>query len=194
MVKGLFAAVLLVFASGAPAQEPGNHFSLGQRFSWEASRVAGPTSLLSAAAGAGIGQWRDEPGEWGQEGSGYARRFGYLMAGNAANRAISFAAGAALREDPRYFRSGRAGIWRRTWNAVERTFVVTKEDGGTNLAYSRLMGAYGASFLSIIWYPPGSRNPGEAILRGSYSLGGQVGGNVFREFWPDIKNRLFGKP
>lgn len=194
MKRGFLGAALLVFATGALAQDPGDHLTLGNRFRLQASRVASPGSLLSAAAGAGIGQWRDEPPEWGQEGSGYARRYGYLMAAKAANRMICFGAGALLREDPRYFRSRKTGFWPRARSAIEQTFIVPKEGGATTVAYSRLMGAYGAGFLSNIWYPPHANRPHDAILRGTIVLGGEVGSNFFREFWPDIKNRLFGKP
>ncbi len=187
------SAVLCVFAAGALAQAPGDRFSLGDRLRFHAERVAGPGALFTAAAGAGIGQWRDEPSEWGQGGTGYGRRIGNHAAANALKQAISFGAGAALREDPRYFRSGRKGFWPRARSAIERTFLVPGQDGGEGVAYSRLVGAYGAGFLSNTWYPGRGGNPGEAVLRGSIMLGGDVGGNFFREFWPDIKNRVFGK-
>jgi hypothetical protein len=155
-------------------------------------RIAGPGSLFTAGLGAGIGQWRDEPPEWGQGGAGYGRRFGNHMAANALKQAISFGAGAALREDPRYFRSGKKGLWPRAWSAIERTFIIPKQGGGDGLAYSRLLGAYGGGFLSNTWYP-GRGGPAEAVLRGSIMLGGDVGGNLFREFWPEIRTRVFGK-
>ncbi len=194
MKRGILGAALFVFATGALAQEPGGHLTLGYRFRSQVLSIAGPGSLGSAAAGAGIGQWRDEPSEWGQGGSGYARRFGYHMATSAANRMICFGAGALLREDPRYFRSGKPGFWPRALSAIGQTFLVPREGGTRTVAYSRLMGAYGAGFLSNTWHPPHANRPHDAILRGTIMLGGEVGNNFFREFWPDIKSRLFGKP
>ncbi len=156
---------------------------------FHAKRVAGPGALFVTTAGAGIGQWRDEPPDWGQGGAGYGRRFGNYAAANAIKQAISFGAGAALRDDPRYFLSGRKGFWPRAWSAVGRTFLVPKQGGGEAVAYSRLVGAYGAGFVANTWYP-GRGGPGEAILSGTIMLGGDVGGNLFREFWPDIKARV----
>jgi hypothetical protein len=188
------ATLLFVFAAGAPAQAPGDHFPLGGRLRFHAGRVAGPGSVLAAAAGAGLGQWRNEPPEWGQGGAGYGRRFGYLVAANGVKQAISFGAGALLKEDLRYSPSGKADFWPRTWNAVAGALIVPREGGGRTVAYSRLMGAYGAAFIANAWYPERRSNAGEAMLRGTIVLGGDVGGNVFREFWPDIKKKIFRKP
>lgn len=182
-------ALLFVFAAGAMAQAP-NGISLSERLGFHAAEVAGPGSLLTAAAGAGIGQWRDEPPDWGQGGAGYGRRFGNHAASNGLKHAISFAAGAALREDPRYFSSMKEGFWPRLWDAVGHTFTLRGGDGGRSPAYSRIVGAYGGAFLANTWYP-NRGGPGEALLRGTIMLGGDTAGNLFREFWPDIKARLF---
>ncbi len=184
----------MVFAARAPAQAPDVHFPLGERLRFHARGIAGPGALLAAAAGAGLGQWRDEPPEWGQGWAGYGRRVGNLVATSAINQAISFGAGAALQEDLRHLPSGKRGLWPRAWSAVRSTFLVSKADGGQSVAYSRLMGAYGAGFVSSAWHPERKSNPGEALLRGTIVLGGGVGSNVFREFWPDIRRKLSGKP
>jgi hypothetical protein len=183
------AAALLVLAGPAAAQNPGEITPAG-RFRFHAAATAGPFAMLTASGGAGIRHWLDSPTEWGQGWAGYGRRLGYSMANRAAKNGIEFAAGAALREDPRYFRSHENGIWKRARYALCRTFLATKDDGAATFAGARFLGAYGGGFLSNLWYPDRLRNPGSAVLRGTLTLAGEAGGNVFREFWPDIRKRL----
>ena len=51
-------------------------------------------------------------------------------------------------------------------------------------AYSRLIGDYGAGFISREWYPDRFHNVQQGIEAGSVSLGIDVRMNVLREFMP----------
>ena len=57
-------------------------------------------------------------------------------------------------------------------------------------AFSRFAGVYGAAFIANSWYPQSRANTGHALLRGSTALAAAYAWNVFREFWPDIKNAI----
>ncbi len=150
-------------------------------------------SLLSAAAGAGINQWRDVPPQWHQGASGFGLRFGHSLAGNATRQVIQFGVSALRHEDIRYTRCGGAGFWHRTRYIIVHSYIVPKDNGGTTFAASLLIGAYGSGFLSNLYYPKGSNSAGQSILRGTLSLAGDVGNNAFREFWPDVKRKVFHK-
>lgn len=185
-------AALLVLIGPAAAQTPGT-LTVADRLSHHALATAGPIAIFTTSAAAGIRQWMGEPHEWGHGMAGYGRRVGYYTANRGANNAIQFAAGSLLREDPRYFPSGD-GTWRRrTRHALVRTFLITKPSGAASFAYSRMLGSYGGGFLANLWYPDRMRTPGGALLRGTISLAGEAGGNVFREFWPSLKKRLLSR-
>jgi hypothetical protein len=185
-------AALAQTGPGAAAPPPADHhLTLGQRAGMYALASVGPMSFLSAAVSAGVNQWRDEPPEWGQGGAGLGRRFGGRMAVNATGNAIEFGASALLGEDTRYFPSGRKGVAGRASYALIRTFVAPRQDGRRTLAASRFIGAYGSAFLANTWYPDRVSNTPSALRRGSWSILAGAGGNVFKEFWPDIKRRLF---
>lgn len=183
------AAALLALAGSTAAQTPGQP-TLAERFGYHALATAGPLAAFTGSASSGIRQWLDAPPEWGQGMEGFGRRLGYCTANRAAKNAIEFAAGALLREDPRYFRSRERGIGARIRHALVGTFRVPNESGATSFAYARVVGAYGGGFVSNLWQPQRLSNPGRAVLRGSVMLAGDAGGNVFREFWPDLRKLL----
>lgn len=161
-----------------------------EKFHFYLRSTFGPTSILASLAGSGIRQAWDSVPEWGQGMEGYGKRFASSLAQKAVKRSIHLVVGSLLHEDPRYFASGRSGIWRRTLYAVGKTFVSQKNSGGTRPAYSRFVGAYGGAIISRQWYPKGGRTTGEFFSAGAISIGLDAAGNVFEEFWPSLKKLI----
>lgn len=149
-----------------------------------------PESLIGPALGAGIGQWRDIPPEWGQGADGYGRRFASGFGRSVIARTIAFGVAAADGEDSRFVPSGETGIWRRTRHAITATFVSRTPGGGSMPAFSRFAGAYSAGFIANAWEPRSANSTGDALERGSTALLSSVGWHVFQEFWPDIRTAL----
>jgi hypothetical protein len=172
-----------------PQPEP--PFTLTQRYEKLLWTVAGPGAVIKTAAVAGIAQWRDKPPEWGQGMDGYGRRVGYRFLRRAVNNSIEFSVGALIGEDPRYFRSKSPAFWGRIGHAAGSAFVSPVEGGGRRVAFARFSGAYGGAWISNAWYPERLHSPGAVLRRGSYSLGGEILGNLWREFWPDVRRKLF---
>ena len=148
--------------------------------------VAGP------AFGAAVNQARNEPPEWGQGAAGFGDRFASGCGRMLIGRTIRFGVAAVDHEDPRFHLSNETGAWRRLRYATIHYFIV-KTDGGSQIpAFSRFAGVYGAAFISNAWYPASRANTQHAVLRGTTALSAGVAWNVFREFWPDIKDALHG--
>ena len=145
-----------------------------------------PTSFLTAAAAAGIGQWRDRPTAWGLGGEGYARRYASAYVEHFERQTLEFGLSSALHEDNRYVQSGRSGAGARTKYAVESTFLARREDGSRRLSISRLAAFAGAAALSRIWQPAGSRTLGGGVSNFGTSFSVAVGFNVAREFLPGL--------
>ncbi|MBZ5624787.1 MAG: hypothetical protein LAQ69_39720, partial [Acidobacteriia bacterium] len=57
-----------------------------------------PTSFVSSAANAGIGQWRNRPREWQQGGEGYGRRYASSFAEHIVYQTMMFGASSVLHE------------------------------------------------------------------------------------------------
>ncbi len=76
--------------------------------------------------------------------------------------------------------------WRnkgRMIDAVKYTFVVRNDNGGVMPSYSRFVGAYGAAFLSRLWYPYGFQHLRNGLSAGTTTLAIDAGMNVVREFF-----------
>jgi len=178
---------------GAPVDAaviPADGFTFGERFKIYGESFIHPQSVIGPALGAGIGQWRDTPHEWGQGGDGYGLRFASGYGRSVIARTISFGVAAADREDDRYFPLNEGRVWRRTRHAVVETFVSRTPSGGTMPAISRFAGVYSAAFIANAWEPRSQNSTGDALERGSTALLSSVGWHVFVEFWPDIKKTL----
>jgi hypothetical protein len=58
-------------------------------------------------------------------------------------------------------------------------------------AYARLVAVSGSNFTSNAWRPDSEANTGHAVERIGLGFLGRMGKNVFDEFWPDVKQRIF---
>ncbi len=163
---------------------PVGDLTLGDRFRIYRNAVLRPYSIVGPAFGAGIGQWEDEPPEWGEGGKGYGRRIASGMSRQLISETIRFGVAAADGEDPRYHRSDESGFWNRSKHAVIETFSSETANGKRIPAYSRFAGTYGAAFIANSWYPDSRSSAGWALRRGSSALASSVGFHLFEEFMP----------
>jgi hypothetical protein len=96
-----------------------------------------------------------------------------------------------LRQDPRFFQSGKGGFWHRTGYAMSRVVVTRGDSGHSQANYSEIFGsALSAGISTYSYHPREDRN-----LRNAMSVwGSQVGYDtltyVVKEFWPDIRRKL----
>jgi hypothetical protein len=147
-------------------------------------------SALRAAAAAGVRQAEGSPKEWGQGAEGYGERFGNSFAQHIVNQTLRYGISAALHEDNRYLVSGQTGFFRRTKYAIKSTFLARHDDGNQYFSFSRIGGDAGAAFISGIWQPRSSTSAGDGATSFGITMAADVGFNVFREFWPDLKSHL----
>ena len=171
-------------SAAAQMYKPVGELTFGDRFEIYRKSLLRPYSLVGPAFGAGIGQWEDEPPEWGQGAKGYGRRVASGMSRQLISETIRFGFAAMDGEDPRYHRSQDTGVWKRAQHAIVGTFTSETASGGRIPAYSRFAGTYGAAFISNAWYPDSRATPGWALRRGSTALASSVGFHLFEEFIP----------
>lgn len=173
----------------APSAYPRSPAKVGSLTFGERTRIykqalIRPYTLLGPALGAGIGQWEDEPPEWGPASDGYARRFASGVGRSVIAETIRFGFAAADGEDPRYHRSQESGVWNRARHVIAETFTSETVNGTRIPAYSRFAGVYGAAFISNAWYPESRATTGYALKRGSTALASSLGFHLFEEFVP----------
>jgi hypothetical protein len=163
--------------------------SVGDKFKTDVTQTLGLRGLLGAAVGASIGQGTNTPGEWGQGGGAYGKRFASSVAGSLSRQTLSFGLESALHEDPRYFPSTQHTKKARIWNVVKQTFFTRTDSGRSSFAYATVISAFGTGQLVNAWQPDSNNNFSDGIERGFISLGLDAASNLMQEFIPKFRPR-----
>jgi hypothetical protein len=183
------AVVGLVFTVNGLSQDP-DPAAWQSKLGYHALQAYGPGALAESAVYDGYRQLTDYPREWGQGAAGYGRRVASTLAYSGIRSALGFGLDTALHQDPRYYRSGDTGLWRRMGHVIRGTILTRTDSGGETLAIWRLGSAYGAAFLSNEWYPARLNTVKLGLELGSTQIAFDVLANLRSEFWPDVKHKL----
>lgn len=94
-------------------------------------------------------------------------------------------------EDPRYYTMGQGGFFHRTYYAVSRTFVTKTDSGGTSFNWSEVGGNGMEALLSNAYYPPQERGASQTLRGWGTQMESAALNNIVKEFWPDIRQKVF---
>jgi hypothetical protein len=143
-----------------------------------------PMTYFTTGVTAGIEQWQGDFSAYGQEFSGYARRYGTTY----GDRLSSTFLGAALlpsllHQDPRYFYRGHGHIIVRALYAISTVAVCKGDNGHWQPNYSNVFGNLGAAGISALYYPESERHSVQVTVDNTL-LGVAEGafGTLFQEF------------
>jgi hypothetical protein len=171
-------------SNSTTAQSVYTPMTAGQRVEEYFKDTTNPLSLVTSAAGAGYGQWRDRPREWKEGGLGYGRRYASSYAEHIVRSTLLFGASSLFHEDNRYFRSGETGVGSRIGYALGSTFLARSDDGSRHFSVSRVFAFAGAALISRLWQPPSTNKLRNAGINFGSTMGTAMGFEVVREFWP----------
>jgi hypothetical protein len=150
--------------------------------------------LVALAGGlAGLGQLINQDPSFGQGLKGY----GHRLVTNYADQAMGnmFTEGiypVLLHEDPRYFRRATGPKLTRVGYALTRVLITHKDSGGERFNFSEWIGNASAVAISNSYYPE-NRTVLDNVEKLLEQVGTDAGSQVLKEFWPDIKRKLFTK-
>jgi hypothetical protein len=177
-----------LFAPGAVDGAP--PLTSQQKVQLRLARAIEPHVFVGFLLVAAVQTGENSPGKWGRTWTGFGKRYGTDLAVNAISDAIGGAVDNITHEDPRFFRSQRIGFRPRLRDAVSQVLVAHTDSGGRNLAYGNIIGAYGGTQCAALWLPHEKGSVAQGLLYGTLLLASEAGRNAFREFWPDIRNRI----
>lgn len=150
-----------------------------KRYAWN---TFGPLSLIGIGVAAGFDHHRKDPVEWGQGGSGYAKRYASRFGQYAIEGTVTYGLSEAFRLDTGFQKSNRSGFGPRLQDALLQSVTSRTRSGKRILSAPRLAGAYvGGIIPAVTWYP--SRfGYKDGLRQGTTSLAVGFGVNVLREF------------
>jgi hypothetical protein len=153
-----------------------------------------PSAFLVAGVFAGLGMAQRQYASFGQGAQGFGKYYGGAFADQAIGNIITEGLfPIALHQDPRYFVRGQGGFWKRTGYALSREFITRGDDGHNHFNTSELAGNAVAAGISNLYYPAADRSLGNTANKWGQQIGLDAFFNVAKEFWPDVRKRLFGQ-
>jgi len=169
-----------------PPLTPGQKFKVAARSSFDY------VEYFWYGALAGISQAENSEAGYGQGAAGYAKRYGQAFAdGTIENFMTAAVLPSLLRQDPRFYQSGRGSFWHRTGYAISRIFVTFSDSGHQQFNYSEIVGsALAAGISTYSYYPQNERNWGNAASVWGTQVGYDTLAIVVKEFWPDIRRKV----
>src|SRR5579864_1767493 len=149
--------------------------------------------FLTTAFFAGLSQLQGSDNDLYRQGiGGFGHRYAFSYADQVMSNFFPEAIVPALfHKDPRYFRKGEGSRGSRLVYALDRIFV-SKSDSGTTTFNSPEILANGLAALAGMTYHTQGRTAGDVLTQwGITYIGTDTVGQILKEFWPDIKRKLF---
>jgi len=181
------------FASGKGTVSEDDYHPLTGKERWEyyfRATYWSPAAVFGAAGPALGAQIGNFPPEWGGGIKGYSRRLASEFGNNIITNSIQSGLAALIKHEPRYVRSAKKGVLKRTGHALAFVFVTYNDEGKVRPAIANLVADYGGAFAQIAWYPRRYTVRGDGVRFGNLALGFNFIANLINEFTPDIK-RVF---
>jgi hypothetical protein len=198
ILSGTLAIVVLLLPGAAHAQnppptaaDPYQPITPSQRVVWAVNGVVAPPNLGVGVLSAGWLTALNQPEEWGRSWSGFGKRYLEREADVGIANTIEAGLGSLWGEDPRYRRSGKDGIWSRIGYAAARTVTAPGRDGRMRPAWARFAAKTLNTQIENTWLPPSARTGGAVAVRIADGFIGRFGGNLWGEFWPDVRDAVF---
>jgi hypothetical protein len=130
--------------------------------------------------------------ELGQGIAGYGRYYWRTLADGVSGTFFTEAIVPAItRQDPRYYTLGHGSFFHRAGYALSRVFVTRTDDGAPSFNWSAVVGDGLEAGLSNAYYPPQERGLGQTARSWGTQMESDVLNNIVKEFWPDIRRKLF---
>jgi hypothetical protein len=162
------------------------------KFKLTAEGAFDPYEFVITGIIAGLGQADRADESLGQGLKGYAKRYGVDFANQVGG---NFMTGAVfpslLRQDPRYYELSKGGFLRRFGYAVSRVAVIRSDQGANQFNYSEVLGNAAAAGLSNLYSPREDRHVSSWVGDWAEQISIDAFGNELKEFWPDIRRKLF---
>jgi hypothetical protein len=151
-----------------------------------------PSAFLVAGIFAGTSMAQKQYSSFGTGTQGFGKYYGGAFADQAIGNIMTEGLfPVILHQDPRYFVKGTGGFWRRTGYAISREFITLGDDGHNHFNTSELAGNAVAAGISNLYYPAADRSFGNTANKWGQQIALDTFFNVTKEFWPDLRNRLF---
>jgi hypothetical protein len=146
--------------------------------------VAGFRALVGSAVGSSWNTWvRQSPKEWGNDASGWGKRFGTRVLDNGINQSTLVALSIATHRDPIYYRCDCSGVWPRTFHAIKMTYEGRDRAGAARFSVADVISPFVGPLITRNTIYPSRFDTMDGLRSGAYFMLGTAGWNIIREFF-----------
>lgn len=192
---GIISAQSYTEPSTAPAYQPTRQnlqpLTPKEKVTVGVRDIFSPIGVLESSLSGTLDQWSDFPTGWGQGWDRYGERVANRWAQRALRTSITSGFDIAMKADNRYDISTSRRISDRIGHAFRRTLVTRREAGGEMPNVPLFASVFGSSAIAVQWYPERYQTASHIFGLGAQQLGWEFGNNLGREFWPDIRRKVF---
>jgi hypothetical protein len=127
----------------------------------------------------------------GEGDHGYLERYGLAFTDNALGSFLTVGVMPSMfHQDPRYFRLGKGGAWRRAGYSVTRSVVARSDAGRAMFNVSEIGGNLLTAAAANAYYPSSDRSLTNTLTRWGMQVVWDTLSNQLKEFWPDIRRKI----
>jgi hypothetical protein len=160
-----------------------------ERIEWIIDGIAGPRNVQSAALSETIDSLWNTPKDDSRAAT-IARRLMNHELNVAIARSVEGGLGTLWGEDPRPRHLHKETTWPRIQHAMESVVLAPRVNGQLGPAWGRMAGTVAAGVAANAWLPAEQRSPQDTAFRIADALVSRLIGNLWDEFWPDIRTKL----
>jgi hypothetical protein len=161
-----------------------------QKFKLGAEDAFDTYTFPLAGVVAGIAQADNDDASWGQGLKGFGLRYAAAYADTVDGSFMTTGVfPTLLHEDPRYFRKGTGGFWRRSGFAVKRLLVTRTDSGQSQFNFSEFGGNAVAGGISLAYHSPEDRTFSNFLTNWGTQIVIDFVSNQLKEFWPDMRHK-----
>lgn len=182
----------IVFPNIATSTE---RLSVGQKFQLFVDNTGSVNSITWAMLGSAVTQADNAPTGFGQGWNAYGKRFGSALARTASSEFFgTFVLASALHQDPRFYAEINPPLMHAAKYSVKHVFIMRNDQGHEGIAWSGLGGPLLGEALANVYWPERNRTVGDTLLRYGLDLASRAGGNMLREYWPVVLQKMSHPP
>jgi hypothetical protein len=175
-----------------PALDEWQPLTPRQKFRTFLVHTYSPRTFLNAGIDATKDKIESDNREYERGAMGLGQHYGIELATSETDVFFErFLIPTLLKQDPRYFRNPELPFFRRALYSMSRVLITRDDHGHSTFNASKVLGGAASQALSDLYVPGHTQGMGPIRDRVTFDLLRDAGLNLFHEFWPDMRRKLF---
>lgn len=181
-----------IMANPYPALDEWQPLTPRQKFHTFLVHTYSPRTFVNASIDATKDKIGADNPEYERGAMGWGQHYGIELATSETDVFFErFLIPTLLKQDPRYFRNPELPFFRRALYSMSRVLITRDDNGHSTFNASKVLGGAASQALSDMYVPGHAQGVGPIRDRVTFDLLRDAGLDLFHEFWPDIRRKIF---